>query len=199
MATQPGRPMRRGRGESPTSRRRMEGIERQRQAAAMRAKGHTFDEIATALGYGSPAAAHNAVTAALQRAVLPVAEEVRARELARLDALEDAIARRAAALEGAQLHEDPSGKTHVLGTQDSALDRLVKIQERRARLLGLDAPTKVDARTTFSEQDIDSIVADARAIVREVVGERYGAEAAAEIDAVVGQRILNGTTGGVRV
>lgn len=180
---------RRGRGESPTSARKLAIADKHRKAADMRAKGYRLKEIAAECGYTSEGAALRAVEAHLRRVDLPVAEEVRKAELARLAALEDAIIRRASGAEPAQTLITDDGRAHILGTQDSALDRVVKIHERRARLLGIDAPTRVDSRTTFTIADMDEFVASVRAIVKDVVLTRCGAEVAAEVDVAVGERI----------
>ncbi len=110
--------------ESKTSPRRLEAIERQRKALELRRAGAQFDAIATQLGYASPGAAHVAVDSALKRTLQEPADAVRRLEVDRLDRL--FLAWWPAALQG----------------DAEACDRVLKIMARRAKLQGLDAPTK---------------------------------------------------------
>ena len=112
--------------ESKTSVRRLEAIERQRQALEMRKAGHSYPAIATALEYASTSGALKAVTSALTRTLQEPADEVRQLELTRLDAMLAAIWGR---VEDGEL---------------PAFDRAQDIMKRRAALLGLDMPTKVE-------------------------------------------------------
>lgn len=86
--------------------------------------------------------------------VLPLANQLRKQELDRLDQMELAVR---GVLE-AQHYVVSDGRVVKLksedGTEDAlpddehvlkAVDRLLKIQDRRAKLLGLDAPTQVEA------------------------------------------------------
>lgn len=96
--------------------------------AAMRAKlalelhlaGHRYDDIAAQAGYASRGAAYNAIKRELLRQVEAPAAEVRAAELARLDAYLTVYHKKAMAGDG------------------WSLDRCLRISERRGRLLGLD-------------------------------------------------------------
>lgn len=104
------------------------------RAVEMRLAGHTYAQIGAACGV-VPQQAHQAVTRYLEdtRAVAREhAEDIRRLELDRLDRILAAIGPLA---EGGDL---------------AAVDRVLRIQERRASLLGLDAPkaqlVAVDAR-----------------------------------------------------
>jgi hypothetical protein len=112
--------------ESKHSPRRLQAAERQTQALELRKAGVTYDAIAQRLGYKGAQGAYEAISAALLRTQQEPAEEVRQLELGRLDKLLTAIW--PAALKG----EYP------------AVDRVLKIMERRACLQGLDAPRKLD-------------------------------------------------------
>ncbi len=117
------------RRESPTGPRRVLAAERTRQAIGLKKAGRTYDEIRRALGI-SKGAAVKAVArglAELRAETLADAEELRAVEAARLDAAQASI------------------WAQVLQGNHGAIDRFVRISQRRAMLLGLDAPTKVDA------------------------------------------------------
>jgi hypothetical protein len=108
-------------GEPRTSERRLSAAERQVEALRLRAAGEGFDAIASVLGYAGRSGAHKAVMAGLVATLREPAEELRTLELERLDALWRGIWPAACA-------GDPK-----------ALDRALRIQERRAKLLGLDA------------------------------------------------------------
>ena len=116
-----------GSGESLTSPRRLTAAERQRQALELRKAGVTFETIATQLGYRNRSGAYKAVMSALRRTLQEPADEVRRLELERLDALLLAL--------WSQARQGHQG----------AIDRCLKIAERRAKLLGLDAPAQIDA------------------------------------------------------
>jgi len=113
-------------GESLLSPRRIEAAERQRQAVEMRKAGATFPMIAEKLGYASTGGAYKAVMTALKKTMQEPSDAVRNLELERLDALLLALWKQAR--DGNQ----------------GAVDRVLRIMERRAKLLGLDAPTKAD-------------------------------------------------------
>lgn len=121
--------------------------QRDAEATRLRARGHTYVEIAVELGYADHAGARKAVQRALVATVAEPAEEVRALQLEQLDRLALAAW---AVLERA--HVTVSHGKIILDEADqpllddgpvlAAIDRLLKIQERRAKLLGLDAPAR---------------------------------------------------------
>jgi hypothetical protein len=98
--------------------------DRKLQALELRKAGATFQAIADKLGYRGPSGAHKAVVSALRATLREPAEELRELELMRLDAMLLGLWRRAQAGE------------------EKAVDRVLRIAERRARLLGLDAPAR---------------------------------------------------------
>jgi len=116
-------------GESTTSVRRITATERQRQALLLRKGGASFPQIAEKLGYRSPSGAHKAVMAALKKMIQQPAAEVKEMELARLD---DAL-----------MAIYPDVRRGHLG----AVDRLLRILDRRSKYLGLDAPVRVKDET----------------------------------------------------
>ncbi len=110
----------------------LEAIERQSKALELRKAGLSFDEIAKQTGYHGKAAAYKAVHTALQRTLREPADELRTLEAERLDCLLAGIWK--LATEG----------------EPGALDRILRIMERRAKLLGLDIPPpKPEAVTAF--------------------------------------------------
>ena len=125
-----------------------ESVKRDAEACQLRAKGMTYREIAERLNYGGADQAYRGVKRAMLAIVQEPAEEIRLLELERLNLLWWKVSQ--------ILHT-----SHILAQQGKivehdgtpledyepklkAVDRLLKIQERRAKLLGLDAPKKVE-------------------------------------------------------
>ena len=144
--------------ESKTSVRRLKAVERQSQALELRKGGTSFPAIAHTLGYRSVAGAYDAVMTALQRTQQEPADEVRRMACERLDRLLFAVWQKA------------------LGGDLAAIAMALRIEERRARLLGLDAPDKIDIewRIRLMAQslglDADAAVAEAQRVIRESQG-----------------------------
>jgi hypothetical protein len=125
-------------GESTTSARRLAAVERQRLALGMRRGGASYDDIARKLGYAGPNGAHKAVLSAIRKTLAEPADDVRLLELDRLDRLQLAY------------------WTRATGDRDrppdlAAAHYVLKLMDRRARLLGLDAPIKIDVRALVRE------------------------------------------------
>ena len=96
------------------------------KALELRKDGKTFDEIAEAVGYNSRQAAHDAVKRALMAIIREPAKELITLDLERLDKM---------------------WEIHFLNAQAgdvNALTACLKLMERRAKLLGLDSPEKVE-------------------------------------------------------
>jgi len=146
--------------------RTIEHAEQDAAAARLRARGMTYEQIATELDYCDRAAARAAVERALVATVTEPAAEVRQMELARLDEMYRAalavLERRHLTVShgkivyvgGMPVLDDRGNVTYVGGEplEDDgpvlqAIDRMIRIMERRAKLLGLDAPTKVEVIT----------------------------------------------------
>lgn len=70
--------------ESKLSPRRVEAVEKQRQAVELRLAGHTWQTIADTLGYSTHSSAIAAVDAALKRTLAPASDSFRALTLERL-------------------------------------------------------------------------------------------------------------------
>lgn len=99
--------------------------EKKAEALRLVKQGHRLPEIARRLGYAHPQGAHKLINSALQELVEGPREEARAVCLARLD---DWLTRIHPLIEMGDL------KAIAIG---------LKIEERRARLQGLDAPVTV--------------------------------------------------------
>lgn len=144
--------------ESKTSENRIAAAERQRQALELRKAGLGYQAIADKLGYSGPSGAYQSIRAALRAIVKEPAEEVLALELQRLDDM----------LAGLWLKARQGDTLKV--------DRVLKIMQRRAELLGLDAPKTVkvvqdEAKRLAAEMGLSEseILAEAEAILAGVV------------------------------
>lgn len=116
-------------GKSKASPDRVLAAERRVKALELRKLGFTYRQIGEQLGF-TEAAAHKAVTKALRELndnAAETAAEVRRLELERLD---DWLLKMAKEMRG--------------GNVFGAVDRSMRIMARRAKLLGLDAPTKLE-------------------------------------------------------
>lgn len=129
-----------------------EAAERDAEAARLRSTGMSYGDIAKALGYADASGAHMACSRAMKVIAEP-ARELRAIELARLDLiLREAwtvmVTEHITVSQGRVVaHPDTGLPLRDHGPVLAAIDRILKIAERRARLLGLDAPTKIEAIT----------------------------------------------------
>lgn len=105
--------------------------QRERDALDLRTKGWTYERIAEALGMSTSGAADSVRRAlqALKAETAEKAEEVRDLELRRLDRMLEIA-------EGAAESGDIS-----------AIDRVLRIQERRSKYLGLDAPARAEIKS----------------------------------------------------
>lgn len=116
-------------GRSHAVARQLEAFNRRNKAVRLRASGASFQQIATHVGYKSRSSAHDAVMSALQAhwdETAPDRQTLLLRELATLDTLQ------MAAWKGA-MSGDPE-----------SIRVVVRIMERRSRMLGIDAPTKIE-------------------------------------------------------
>jgi hypothetical protein len=111
-------------------RRTPASVARHAEAVKLKVAGSTYDDIARVLGYADHSGARLAVKAGLNaRLDASGTEELRQIELERLERLQ---------LSRWELALDPG-----LDSSDAALDRVLRIMKRRAELLGLDAPVKL--------------------------------------------------------
>ncbi|MFF4479461.1 hypothetical protein ACFY1A_20915 [Streptomyces sp. NPDC001520] len=118
---------------------------RDAEAARLRARGMTYRAIAAELEMDVHSV-HDAVKRALKEIVQEPAEDVRRMELERLDVLYEAAARvlereHVTVSQGKIIYQGPDPLLDD-GPVLQAIDRLLRIQERRSKLLGLDAATK---------------------------------------------------------
>lgn len=98
--------------------------ERTRKALELRKAGASYDQIAEKLGYADGSNVRRAVMGAIEEITEEPAKEVLKLELSRLDAMLLGLYQKAKSGDAA------------------AVDRVIRIMDRRAKYLGLDAPEK---------------------------------------------------------
>lgn len=115
-----------------------EVIDKERRVIELRRAGLTFDVIAQEVGYSNASGAHHAYTRALKKTLVSAgADEMRETELDRLDRL--------------QRFAWPQASQGNL----RAIETILRIMGRRAKLLGLDAPLKAEVTTYEGGTEID--------------------------------------------
>ncbi len=121
-------------------RKQVAAMQRRKRALEMRASGATYQAIADELGYRNRTSAYDAVASGLKDITREPAKHLRDLELERLDAMQ-------AALWESATQGDPG-----------AIAVCLKIGERRARLWGLYAPTKIEGKVeTTVRSDFSSL------------------------------------------
>lgn len=123
-----------------TTKKQAEVIEKAKQAVTLRIAGASFREIGEALGH-DPTYARTLVLKALAMVPVETIETVRQMESDRLDRLQRAH------------------WTQALQGDAKASNLVLTIMQRRARLLGLDAPVQVEQQVTIIDGSIDAEVA----------------------------------------
>lgn len=154
--------------------------ERRTRVLAMRVEQYPYTEIAVALGI-SEALARTDYVRAIEARKTELDEQRHvtvALELAKLDAAERAAwgvlrARHILAQQGKIVCTEDGRPLEDDAPTLQAIDRILKIAERRSRLLGLDAPVRAKVEVT------DAVDADIERLVAELAGLATGGEAAA--------------------
>lgn len=130
--------MARPKGQAP----KPEVLQKEAQVVALRREGMTWDTIAQAVGYADPSGAHAAYMRASARIVKEDIDAIRDMETERLDMLQGAYWRQA------MTGDVPAGM------------QVLRIMERRAKLLGIDQPIRQQVEViTYDADGIDSEVA----------------------------------------
>ena len=121
-------------------------IDKERQVVELKRAGATYDDCARIVGYATPQGAYLAFQRALKRTLVAAGtEELREIELDRLDRLQRGVWAAAA-----------SGDVQAINT-------VLRIMDRRARYLGLDAP--LVAHLTVEQVDNSSVDAEVQRLV----------------------------------
>ena len=135
--------------------------ERDNRAWAYRRSGLSYDQVARAAGYASVSGAYKAVQRAIAENAAENGDEARQIEAARLDDLTRTLMRvlttkhYIVATNGAVVR-DPETREPLAddGPVIQAVAGLTRISERRAKLLGLDAPARRDVTIDMVNQEI---------------------------------------------
>ena len=127
-----------------TQEKKLAALEKRKQALQLAIAGVDYQTIADRVGYNSRQAAHAAVKSALVETLRPPSDELRQMQLTRLDEMIKYL------------------WSQVSKGNYNAVDRIIKIEERRAKLLGLDAPTKTDVTSGGEKITWKEFIANAR-------------------------------------
>jgi len=136
-----------------------ENAERDAEATRLRARGMTYREIGLIFGI-TDKTAQKAVKRNLQRIAVDAVEDLRQVENLRLDAMEQSVL---AVLETKHFTVTQRGIVYN-GSEPlvddlpvlQAVDRLLRIQQRRASLNGLDNPQKIEVNLKHGDLDLDA-------------------------------------------
>lgn len=144
-------------------RKQLNAVDKQVHALELRKSGHTFEQIAAKLGYASKSGASKAVHSALKKTIQEPADELRQLEMERMDALLAALWPQA--MQGSPRHAE----------------MCLKIMDRRAAMIGLDAPKQVEDHRMvtiqiLAEQMAERAGMDSKEVIAEA--ERIIADAA---------------------
>ena len=148
----------------------------------LRRGGLSYREIARTVGL-SVSNVHGRVMRGLDRTRREPADALRELELARLDALQEALTRvlsRAhVTVSGGKVMTTKGDDGHEVPLLDdgpiiAAAQALVRVQESRRKLLGLDAPARVDARV-LSVDELDMQIKELETLLGETA-EREGVD-----------------------
>lgn len=142
-----------------------EQIDKEIKVLELKRSGATWDAIAEVVGYANGSGAFKAYQRAMVRTMQQPADELRNAEVDRLDRLQRAF------------------WFDAIGSKDQppvlkAAEFVLKVIDRRAKLLGLDAPTKIQAEVVT--YDASGIEADIERIAHNLRGMDQGVTLALE-------------------
>lgn len=141
-----------------------EQIDRELRVLELRRMGYTWQKIADSVGYADHTGAYAAYKRAMKRTLQQPADELRSQEVDRIDNLQLILWDQA-----------------VTGDV-KAIMAIIKLMERRAKLLGLDAPVRIEQEVTTwtGEESIDRAVKDLAALLQANDADSTGESAMAE-------------------
>lgn len=160
----------------------VETAKRDAEAAQLRADGKTYDQIAAELGFSDRSLARRSVERALAAIVQEPADELRRLELLRLDAMwVEAV--KVMTTEHITVSQGRVVERDGVPIKDdaptlAAIDRLLKIMERRAKLVGLDSATKVEVLSVdLIDREIAKLTAELGRTQADEAARAQGSEA----------------------
>ena len=123
----------------------IEGAERDAEAARLRSERMSYPAIARALGYADHTGAFRAVQRALKAVPVEAVEELRANQAELLDLLERKalriLAKQKPTINMGKRYDDVDDDAQVI----QAMNTVLRIEERRARLFNMDVQPKSEA------------------------------------------------------
>ena len=124
-------------------------VDKEIKVLELRRAGLTWQRIAEETGYADHTGAYAAYKRAIKRTMQQPADELREAELDRIDRLQLALWPKA------------------MKGDNASINTIVRLMERRARLLGLDTPIKIqqDITTWTGDDSIDRAVRDLAALL----------------------------------
>lgn len=125
-------------------------VDKELRVLELRRMGMTWQRIAEQVGYADHTGAYAAYKRAIKRTLQQPADEIREQELDRIDRLQLAL------------------WPNAMKGNSQAVSTIIRLMERRARLLGLDMPVKIeqDITTWNGDESIDRAVRDLAALLR---------------------------------
>ena len=158
--------------------RTIAGYEKDQRALELRKEGHSYESISEQLGYSTRSASYKAVMRRLREVDRPAVSMLRELEVERLDAMLYAV------------------WDNVLQGDTNAVTTALRISERRSRLLGLDAPHSIEARTRIDVLSWNQAIRDFIDIHKEVFSDGIKDERtkvlAKRMDELVAKRLGGG-------
>jgi AraC-like DNA-binding protein len=148
------------RGHSGRFERDLDTAQRDRAAALLRAERLSYEQIAQRLGFADKSGAFKAVQRAIAEAPAEAGAAVKASEIEQLDLLAqkafEAMRRKHPVISNGKRFDDLEDDGPVF----QAINTLLRIQERRSRLEGLDAPPKSEVSSdTAIDAEIEKFLA----------------------------------------
>jgi hypothetical protein len=140
-------------------------LDRELAVVELRREGKTWQQIADAVSYATPMGAWKAYQRACQRTLQEPTDEARRIELDRLDALQ-------------RTYWEPAVEGNL-----RAADFVLRVIDRRARILGIDAPQKIQAEVVNYE-GVGSIDAEVDRIARIIEAAEHAERERAESNTV---------------
>jgi hypothetical protein len=115
-----------------------EQFDKENAVLELRRSGETWERIAIAVGYANASGAQKAYARVVTRVQRESVDEIRDLELDRLDRIQRAY-----------------WKPAIVDLDKRAAEVVLKVMDRRAKLLGLEAPTKVQAEVVNYDGNYD--------------------------------------------
>lgn len=146
-----------------TAPRKFITAEIEQRCVDLRMAGKRWSAIGAELGIGEATAADTAerVMIRSRRSTDAKADSMRTLELERLDRLMEALWERAT--------QAPGGDNPNYDAQGKAVDRVLKVMERRAKLLGLDVPTGPSTVNIVNHPAVQPIILNFMSMVRRAI------------------------------